>query len=419
MLYFCKTLKGLKPSTIPTVCNIDMQDLQSKISQYVCCANEAVKFKLIKDEDDLTSDKGFFHPDMSHQIFGEREQLFGYKGLKVVLAYLAGSLDVCVKVSYTDKIDPELAEGVEPDDILPRLKDVLPKTFFTNIDQFSSLLLKKADFHPHGVLISSYSKESGGGQKTYEIYKPDVTCPGYQEYHEKMESFILWFIDAASFIDVDDDKWDFFTVFEKVNVGGASFYLFVGYATCYRFYAYPDKCRPRVSQVLILPPYQKQGHCTNLLSAIYRHYVSDVNVVDITAEDPSDNFQRVRDFLDSKNCAGLPEFSDVSLKKPFSKDMAQAAQKRFKINKRQARRVYEILRLKNTNKNDEKEFKEYRLCVKQRLYAPMKNDSIHRKAKFLPPGLCPSAEEQQSILQKEFEKCLTEYEKVVQRLEYL
>ena len=37
-----------------------------------------------------------------------------------------------------------------------------------------------------------------------------MTNPKFREYHHRMESFILWFIDAASYIDVDDEKWDYY-----------------------------------------------------------------------------------------------------------------------------------------------------------------------------------------------------------------
>lgn len=40
----------------------------------------------------------------------------------------------------------------------------------------------------------------------------DVTCPGFQEYHERLQTFLMWFIETASFIDTDDDRWDFFLV---------------------------------------------------------------------------------------------------------------------------------------------------------------------------------------------------------------
>ena len=42
---------------------------------------------------------------------------------------------------------------------------------------------------------------------------------------------------------------------------------------------------------------------------MYRNFRSDQRVVDITVEDPSDNFVRLRDFVDTKNCLELPAFS--------------------------------------------------------------------------------------------------------------
>ena len=38
---------------------------------------------------------------------------------------------------------------------------------------------------------------------------------------------------------------------------------------------------------------------------------------------------------------------------------------------RQARRVYEILRLQHTNENDDAEFTKYRLAIKSRINQPM------------------------------------------------
>lgn len=40
----------------------------------------------------------------------------------------------------------------------------------------------------------------------------DITAPGFQEYHERLQTFLMWFIETASFIDSDDDRWDFFLV---------------------------------------------------------------------------------------------------------------------------------------------------------------------------------------------------------------
>ena len=50
--------------------------------------------------------------------------------------------------------------------------------------------------------------------------------------------------------------------------------------------------------------------------------------------------------------------------------MANQARSKYKINKKQSRRVYEILRLKNTNTSDKAGYLNYRLDVKNRLNAP-------------------------------------------------
>lgn len=49
-----------------------------------------------------------------------------------------------------------------------------------------------------------------GEQKTFEVYHCDGTTPNFLDYHQRFQTFILWYIDAASYIDVDDDKWRFF-----------------------------------------------------------------------------------------------------------------------------------------------------------------------------------------------------------------
>ena len=54
---------------------------------------------------------------------------------------------------------------------------------------------------------------------------------------------------------------------------------------------------------------QRLGLGSRLLDAVYSHYRADRTVVDITVEDPSDNFVRLRDFVDTRNCLKLDAFS--------------------------------------------------------------------------------------------------------------
>lgn len=59
-------------------------------------------------------------------------------------------------------------------------------------------------------------------------------------------------------------------------------YATVGFATVYQYYAYPSLTRPRIAQVLILPPFQNIGLGSHLLRAIYREYTNSSEVKDIT-----------------------------------------------------------------------------------------------------------------------------------------
>ena len=57
----------------------------------------------------------------------------------------------------------------------------------------------------------------------------------------------MWFIDGASYIDTDDEQWDYYVIFEKYkDEDGNEKYAVVGLSTVFRFYAYPEQTRPRV-----------------------------------------------------------------------------------------------------------------------------------------------------------------------------
>lgn len=93
-----------------------------------------------------------------------------------------------------------------------------------------------------------------------------------------MQLFILLFIEGGSYVHVsrnvivtsplrsrsqeDEDAWEFIILYERRKRPGThiSTYHFVGYVSVYPFWCYPDQVRLRLSQFVILPPYQQQGH---------------------------------------------------------------------------------------------------------------------------------------------------------------
>ena len=50
-------------------------------------------------------------------------------------------------------------------------------------------------------------------------------------------------------------------------------------------------------------------------------------------EDPSENFQRVRDFVDVRNCSRLSQFQPACLRGGFTEDMVMEARTKLKINR--------------------------------------------------------------------------------------
>ena len=56
-------------------------------------------------------------------------------------------------------------------------------------------------------------------------------------------------------------------------------------------------------------------------------------VVAPAVEDPSEDYQRLRDFVDVRNCMKLDSFSPEHLNKGFSKELIKDCQQKLKINK--------------------------------------------------------------------------------------
>lgn len=120
-----------------------------------------------------------------------------------------------------------------------------------------------------GELVNTITNES----KQYEVYKCQESTPRFRDYHERLQAWIMFYIDAASFIDIDDDSWRMFLMFEKEGGPGNETYSIVGYITIYQYYAYSreiNKTRPRISQMLVLPPYQRRGLGSQLLETVYK-----------------------------------------------------------------------------------------------------------------------------------------------------
>ena len=56
-------------------------------------------------------------------------------------------------------------------------------------------------------------------------------------------------------------------------------------------------------------------------------------LISFAVEDPSESFQRVRDFVDAKNCLNLSSFQSDKIHQGFCDDMVQETREKFKLSK--------------------------------------------------------------------------------------
>lgn len=357
-------------------------------------------------------DKDTFHPAYAHQVFDESENIFGYRDLKVRLYYTAGSLNMYLGLKYSQRVDDLHQPEFKADNVNGKISDLLSSgCYYTNMDEFLKTLSVDDDFLPFGEKVDSVAAVeqvvSNGRQRNFEFYRCDMQTKGFAAFHVRLQTFLMWFVDAASYIDADDPSWTFFvwlvhwllaliirtiTIFifsyeRYTNSAGQQRYATAGFTTIYLYYSYPENVRPRISQMLVLPPFQRLGIGTKFIEVVYQQFRNDPKVADITVEDPSDEFRRIRNLVDVQLCRPLAAFARARLADGFSKEMIAEAKNKFKvkfgkitklnimifspthtqINARQCRTVYEILRLLHTNVNDESEYRAYRLAVKKRL----------------------------------------------------
>lgn len=90
----------------------------------------------------------------------------------------------------------------------------------------------------------------------------------------------LFYIDGVSFIEEQVDTWVYYVIFKKVP--NSTRKIFVGALSKYVFRLSSVKERHRISQVFIVPTYQKNGHGKEILDLVYNISLKDVNCFEIT-----------------------------------------------------------------------------------------------------------------------------------------
>ncbi|KIY48309.1 histone acetyltransferase type B [Fistulina hepatica ATCC 64428] len=394
------------------------------MSDWTVSSTDALRISLVRAKDDQDSlaesekDIYSFNPVFTYAVYGDEEAIYGYQDLVIDFRLTSGSLRQYLSVEYSRK----LPSSSIVDDVQGTFTKFLPDLYTRDEDTFLACVEEDAaTFRPFGMKVHSYTRpiftaaEKGKGKGVasdasddvveFEVYHATWKTPGFREYHRRMQIFILFFIEGGSLIAEEENDWEFMVLYEKrkrKSDPNISTYHFVGYTSLYSFFCYPERVRLRLSQFLITPPYQRNGHGSELYRAVYQYVLSNPNVAELTVEDPSEAFDDLRDRNDLKMLLGLDKFMEEGfgsrsgasygggrvggvgmrgksghagaqmtsgkIGPPTNKAWAEKWRTQLKIASRQFQRLIEMLILLRLDTRDARAVKAYRLQVKERLY---------------------------------------------------
>ena len=335
---------------------------------------------------------------------------------------------------------------VEPTDLKGLLEDFLPESAFQKAAAFDAVIndpnLK--NFTPPGKLLQSHEE----GNTAYEIWYGNSADVAIQQLLRRLQILVPLFIEGGTAIDDAEwssGRWTVFLLYKKAPATDESVspYTFMGYCTVYQYYPlipklplpasgthrkaislpvnsdtsipFPDQSlsdlpiRSRLSQFIVLPPFQGGGHGARFYSAVFAHYQADPQTLEITIEDPNEAFDDLRDLNDLIYLRSLPDFQVLKIntganvrkkgRVPSDEIIEQSAlnalRKKVKIAPRQFQRLVEmqllsaiptnirkslVLEHRSTNTAETKvrqhEYRLWCLLVKQRLYKHNKDSLI-------------------------------------------
>jgi histone acetyltransferase 1 len=285
-------------------------------------------------------------------------------------------------------------------------------------------------------MTASFSTKDG----PFEVWQASLGDEEVRQFLKRFQILALLLIEGGTYIlqgtndnDPSLDRWTVFFLYQKrtaVEDPSRDEYHFAGYSTVYRFFpveplsppASPTiddynfkqdfslfslPCRTRISQFIILPPFQSKGLGARLYKMIYQKYLDHAETFEITVEDPNEAFDDLRDLADLTFLRTEPEFEelkvDASVVIPrkgaapqniIDTAAAETVRRKYKIAPRQFHRVLEMnlmsklpdtvkpgIALETNGKSrvsaaDNHLYKLWQLFVKQRLYRHNKDALI-------------------------------------------
>ena len=294
---------------------------EEEADPFVCDANDAVSFRLVRTAADMATAEPF-EPEFTHQVFREDETIFGFRGLRIDIFQSAHLFKTYVRVRYAEKVKSTLNPA---DDVIEALRAHFGEEMMTDERAFLETLEADKDARVPaggGEIVAVAEAAAGGAEKAVDVIRAfRLSDADVYPWHARFEPLILFYIDGASAVDSEDDNWTLLCATRHAYASdaeraavvsgasdGAKGWATVAFATVYEFFQYPDKKRARLSQIVVAPPFQRQGLGSALLAAT-RDVAVKRGFADVTVEDPTPQLRRLRDVSDVRALAARPSIA--------------------------------------------------------------------------------------------------------------
>lgn len=332
-------------------------------------ANDCIQIFLVANKDEAEAGAGCrIDPiDLNH-FFDEDGKIFGYQGLKITVWVSSMSFHAYADITYESSSD----RGKGITDLKSALQDIFAENLVEKKDDFLQTFSTEKNYIgsavSKGVALQRNTSNSSNSNDQSHADASDVQVIRFVmgdmtagHLYSRLVPLVLLLVDGSNPIDVTDPNWEMYVIVEKIaDPQGDHLHRLLGFAALYRFYHYPASLRLRLSQILVLPPYQQKGYGRRLLELL-NHVAISESVYDLTVEEPVESLQRIRYYIDVPRllaCSSVQSAVNTAatrLKEANLSKRTQSSQllppltavdevrKSLKINKKQFIKCWEIL----------------------------------------------------------------------------
>ncbi|XP_061336568.1 histone acetyltransferase type B catalytic subunit-like [Gastrolobium bilobum] len=272
-------------------------------------AKDCIKIFLVSSKDEFLAPESFIIDPVDLNSFFDDDdgKIYGYEGLKITIWVSSISFRTYADITFQSSSDKgkgvtDLKSALQRifADTLVESKDAFLQTFISD-NGFVRTSISNGEVLKHKAfngIIGDCNRHADSTTSDIEAVRMVVGNMTTGHLYSRLIPLVLLLVDGSSPIDVTDPSWELYLVIQKeTDLQGEMQCRLIGFTAVYRFYHYPDGSRLRLSQILVLPPYEHKGYGRFLLEVLNDVAVSE-NVFDLTVEEPLDHFQHVRTCVD-------------------------------------------------------------------------------------------------------------------------